>query len=377
MTVRVCFLIDELARAGTETQLLALLCRLDRRRVQPYLCLLRGQSELSRSLEPDCCPVMRLGVGSLRSLRALSAAWRFGRFLRRERIDVLQVYFSDSSYLGVPVARLAGVPAVVRTRNNLGHWLTPLHLVLGRLLNPLTDITIANCEAARTALLASEKPRPDRVIVLENGVDLERFTDVPPLRQRPMRRVGIVANLRSVKGLDIFTAAAGRVLREFPDASFHLAGEGEERDRLVSQAADLGLGDRFVLHGRITDVPGFLAGIDIAVLSSRAEGMSNAVLEYMAAGRAIVASNVGATGRLIDDGVQGLLVPPGDADTLARAIAELMRDGESARRLGAAARERAESEFSRQAMVRRFEEFYLGLAKRGQGCARASTTCAV
>src|SRR5436309_10204585 len=119
--VRVCFLIDELATAGTETQLLALVRRLDRRRVRPHLCLLRGDGAASRALEPDDCRVLRLGVRSLRSPAALAGAWRLARFLRRERIDVLQVYFPDSTYFGVPVGRLAGVPAVVRTRNNVGH----------------------------------------------------------------------------------------------------------------------------------------------------------------------------------------------------------------------------------------------------------------
>ncbi len=361
--VRVCFLIDELVKAGTETQLLALIHQLDPRRVLPFLCLLRGRSELSRSLEPDDCPVLRLGVGSLRSPRAMAAAWRLGRFLRRERIDVLQAYFPDSSYLGVPVARLAGVPFVVRTRNNVGHWQNPLHRVLGRLLNPLTTATIANCEAARQALLAAEKPNPQKVIVLENGVDLERFASVPPLTMTPLRRIGVVANLRRVKGLDVFVDAAARVARGFPDATFQVAGEGREREALLRQAGERGLGNRFRLCGSTSDIPGFLAGIDVAVLSSRAEGMPNAVLEYMAAARAIVATDVGACGRLITHNVHGLLVPAGQAEPLAGAMGELLRDGDRGRRLARTAHRRVEEEFSRQEMVGRFEEFYLRLVK--------------
>jgi glycosyltransferase involved in cell wall biosynthesis len=371
--IRVCFFIDDLSRAGTESQLLALIRELHRGKVQPYLCLLRGQGELSRSLEPADCPILRLGVGSLRSPRTLAAGWRLVQFLRHERIDVLQVYFPDSSYFGVPIARLAGVPFVIRIRNNLGHWLTPFHRFLGRMLNPLTTLTIANCEAARQALIESEKPNPERVIVLENGVDLERFEDVPPLRQVPLRRVGIVANLRPVKGLDVFVAAAARVVREFPDATFQVAGEGSEREALLRQAAEAGLGERFELCGSISDVPGFLAGIDVAVLSSRAEGMSNAVLEYMAAGRAIVATDVGANGRLIEQNVHGFLVPPGDPEVLALMICWLMRDDVTARRLARAARRRVEEEFSRQAMVRRFEGFYQRLVK-GDRCSHGCTT---
>jgi glycosyltransferase involved in cell wall biosynthesis len=111
----------------------------------------------------------------------------------------------------------------------------------------------------------------------------------------------------------------------------------------------------------VADVPSFLAGLDVAVLPSRAEGMSNAVLEYMAAGRPIVATAVGATPELLADGEHGLLVPPGDPAALAAAIGKLLRQPELARRLGAAARRRARERYSREAMVRRFEAFYASL----------------
>jgi glycosyltransferase involved in cell wall biosynthesis len=364
--VRVCFLIDELATAGTETQLLALIRRLDRRRVQPSLCLLRGESTASQALEPEDCPVLRLGVGSLRSPAMLARAWRLGRFLRRERIDVLQVYFPDSTYFGVPVGWLAGVPAIVRTRNNIGHWLTPLHRRFGRLLNAFTTATVANCEAARQALLEAERPRAQSVVVLENGVDLTRFDVIPALgeQQRAVRRVGAVANLRHVKGLDVLIEAAARLDDVHPDVTFEVAGEGPERDVLQRLIAERGLADRFRLRGSVADIPSFLSAIDVAVLPSRAEGMSNAVLEYMAAARAIVATDVGANRHLLADGACGLLVPPGDFVELAAAIGRLLGDAGLACRLGEAARRRAREQFSREAMVRRFEDFYASLAQR-------------
>jgi len=128
---RVCFLIDRLSTAGTESQLLALIRHLDRSRVTPYLCLLDGEDASSRALEPADCPVLRLGVKSLHHLRTIRQAALFRRFLRREQIDVLQVYFPDSTYFGVPIARLAGVRHIVGTRFNLGYWMTPLHRWLG------------------------------------------------------------------------------------------------------------------------------------------------------------------------------------------------------------------------------------------------------
>jgi glycosyltransferase involved in cell wall biosynthesis len=359
--VRVCFLIDELARAGTETQLLALIRHLDRQRVEPYLVLLCGDRASSRELEPEDCPVWRLGLTALRRPAALVQAVRFARFLRRERIDVLQAYFPDSSYFGLPLAWLAGVPHRLRTRNNLGHWLTPLHRLLGRLLNAFATQSLTNCEAARQALQEAERPRPDSVIVLENGVDAERFRSVPPLAARAVgdpARVGVVANLRPVKGLDLLIEAAAQLVPHHPAVTFQVAGAGELRQALEQDIRARGLTEQFTLLGAVADVPRFLAGLDVAVLCSRAEGMPNAVLEYMAAGRAIVATAVGATPELIEDGVHGLLVPPGDAASLAGALTRLLRDPDLARRLGAAARRRALKRYSRAAMVRRFEDFY-------------------
>ncbi|MFO0881182.1 MAG: glycosyltransferase [Gemmataceae bacterium] len=358
--VRVCFLIDELATAGTETQLLALIRHLDRSRVTPYLVLLRGEQPASRALEPDSCPVLRLGVGSLRHPATVFRAWRFVQFLWRERIDVVQAYFPDSSYFGVPVSWLAGVRYRIRTRNNIGHWMTPLHRRLGRALNRLTTRTIANCAAARDALVRDEQTPNERVVVMENGVDLDRFLAIPPLRETGST-VGAVANLRPVKGLDVLVEAARMLRDSHPQATFQVAGEGEARPALEQQIQAADLGGRFRLPGAQRDVPGFLGQLDVAVLSSRAEGMSNAVLEYMAAGRPIVATATGATPDLLRDGVDGLLVPPGDAAALAGAIGRLLTDRDLARRLGDSARARVAARFSRAAMVQRFEQFYLDL----------------
>src|SRR5262249_11966606 len=143
----------------------------------------------------------RLGVGSLARPSTLMKWWRFSNWLKAEKVDVLQAYFPDSSYFGVTAAWRAAVPHRIRTRNNLGHWLTPLHRRFGRWLNRLTTTTIANCAAARDALIAAEAPASESVVVLENGVDLERFLAVPALLATAPAApvIGAVANLRPVK----------------------------------------------------------------------------------------------------------------------------------------------------------------------------------
>jgi glycosyltransferase involved in cell wall biosynthesis len=367
--VRVCFLIDDLSLAGTETQLVRLIERLPREVVKPCLCLLRAGRH-SAGLEPRSCPVLRLGVRSLHQPGTVVRILELARFLRRERIEVLQVYFPDSTYVGVAAARLAGVPHVVRVRNNLNPATTPVHRVLGRLCNRLVSRTATNCEAGRRSLLAGDYLPPRSVVVLENGVDLERFLDIPlpagDAVQRGPRRVGVVANLRPVKALDVFVRAAAQIVDHYPGVRFEIVGEGPQRAALEELARSSGLGGRLVLRGSIKDIAGFLAGLDVAVLCSRSEGMSNALLEYMAAGRAIVATAVGAAPQLLENEIHGLLVPPEDPAALAGALKRLLGDPRLASRLGTDARQRVRRQFSREAMLKRFETFFVNLAGRGK-----------
>jgi glycosyltransferase involved in cell wall biosynthesis len=364
--LRVCFLIDRLSTAGTESQLLSLLRHLDRRRVAPMLCLLRGNDAESAALEPDACPVIRLDVRSLHHPGTLIKALRFASFLRRQGVDVMQVYFPDSTNFGVTVARLAGIPHVVRTRFNLGYWMTSLDRWLGRFHSLLVDATVTNCDACRDTVIEDEWAAPESVLVVENGVDLARFLSIAPPQlaassARP-RRIGMVANLRPVKDPQLFVEAARRLVQRYRDLEFRVAGEGELRAPLERLIAEHGLQNRFQLLGRVSDIPAFLSEVDLAVLCSRSEGCSNALLEYMAAGRAICATAVGGTRQLIEDGVHGLLVPPGDAEQLAGALGRLLDEPTLAGELAAAARERVAHRYDASRRARRYEDLYERLA---------------
>jgi glycosyltransferase involved in cell wall biosynthesis len=371
--LRVCFLIDRLNRAGTESQLVALIRNLNRSRISPFLCLLDGQDAISRSLEPENCPVIRLGIRSLHHPRTLKKAWQFVRFLKRERIHLLQVYFPDSTYFGALLARLADVPHVIQMRNDLGYWRSAVDYRLGSLYKRLVDHTVANCEVCAQAARFVEKIPKDSITVLENGVDIERFSgiaDLAPTWSAPMR-IGAVANLRPVKNLELLVRAAAQLTHQHPLVHFVIAGDGELRATLEVQIRQFGLEGRFVLQQSVADIPAFLDTLHVAVLSSQSEGMSNALLEYMAAGRAIVATAVGANGQVIEHGVHGLLVPPNDQGAMVQALDFMLRHPAEAARMGAAARERVEKHYSRQAMVQRFEQFYLSLGN-GSGAASRS-----
>lgn len=360
--VRVCFVIDRLSRAGTETQLLGLLRHVNRDRVQPSLCLLNGTDSDSRALLPSDCPTLDLALTRLASPAAARAAARLAAFWRRHRVDVVQTYFLDSTYFAGPLARLCGVRHVVRVRNNAGYWLTGRHRWLGRLAGQVASVTLTNSAAARDAVQRAEGLTPARIRVIENGVDVERFAALrPPAMDASIVRVGAVANLRPVKNVDGLIRVATDLCRNDDRVRFAVAGDGDERASLADQIRNAGLGDRFVLRGSVPDVAGFLGGIDVAVLPSHSESMSNALLEYMAAGRAIVATDVGANARLVRHGRDGLIVPPGDDLALGAAVRQFIREPGLAQAMGAGARQRAAAEFSRTSMVERFETFFESL----------------
>jgi glycosyltransferase involved in cell wall biosynthesis len=323
-------------------------------------------------------------VRKLFGLHAAKAALRLRRFWRQHRPDIAQIYFLDSAYFGVPIARVCGVRKVVRVRNNLGYWLTRRHRILNRLFRPWVDVTLTNSDAGREQLLA-EGLTPERIAVVENGVDMasgsregagnrESSDDswLPAAAPSASLMIGCVANLRPVKNIAGLLRAAKIVCDRLPTARFAVAGGGEQRAELEALKESLGLGDRFTFLGPVTDVPAFLRGVSIAVLPSLSEGMSNAVLEYMAAGKAVVATDVGANRAVLGDA--GVIVPPADDAALADAILNLLNNPAEVLRLGAAARARAEERYSRAAMCRRFEAFYRGLVHGGKNPASPSNT---
>ena len=164
-----------------------------------------------------------------------------------------------------------------------------------------------------------------------------------------------------MKNIDGLMRAAKGALEHFPQLRFGSPAM-VKRAELERLHAELGLGDRFVLRGSVADVAGFLRSVDVAVLPSHSEGMSNAPLEYMAAGRAVIATNVGANSTLVRHGKDGLIVSPKDERALVEAIRELIANPLRAAGYGASARKRVEAEYSRDAMRKRFEAFYRRLA---------------
>jgi glycosyltransferase involved in cell wall biosynthesis len=320
--------------------------------------------------EPSVFPLL----GSLLRPNTFRQIARIAELIR-ERGCVL-VHGTDfvTNFLGVCAARLAGVPSLV-SRVDMGHLrpgFGPWHRRLEKLVSQQADAVCANAEAVRRLCIEEEGCRPENVSVVKNGIDLGRFDKLAaaPL-QAPVPDgdplVVVVANLWPVKGHRLLLEAIRLMREEVPRARFLLVGDGPERALLEARIAARGLEETVFLLGTRYDVPALLARAHAFCLPSRGEGLSNALMEAMAAGLPAIATDVGGNAELVEDGATGFIVPPFDAHALAARLSDLLTDRERARRMGAAARRKASDELSLFAMSEGYRNLYCRILDRHIG----------
>lgn len=304
---------------------------------------------------------------------------QLGALFRVVRPDLLHLHGYRAAWLGRIASRLAGGHRQLVSIHNFppaGPAAAPARWLLARGEGALARHTAAFVtvsEALKQNTVAQLGLPADRVHVIYNAVDLSRFKVVSdPSRIRrelglpqSVQLVGTAARLCPDKGLDVLVAAARRVLAIRPDTLFVVAGDGPEAASLLRLVNTLGLTGRVRFLGFRADMPRFLAALDVFVLPSRREGLSIAVLEAMAVGRAIVASNVGGIPELLGHNERGRLVPPGDAASLATAITRLLDDEVSRRRLGQKALDHVSRHFGVPTMVASVESLYESILNQG------------
>ncbi len=373
---KVFYLVDSLNVGGTETQAVELARRISMAGYDVTLGCLLAQGPLSQRLHGTAVQVVEFHPkGGIDSPAGLYQLLRLSWFLRRGKFDVVHTHDLWSNLLGVPAARLAGVKAIVSSRRDLAHfdWYQGKRRTWLRRIQNLSDIVLANATPIRDALIAEDGFAPEKLRVIHNGIDIERFHTgrdrdhlFPGVGDGHL--VALVGNMHTdVKGHPWLIASAPAVIRQFPSTRFVLAGDGERRPDFERQVAKLGLERNFLFLGRRADIPEILACCDSAVLPSRAEGLPNAVLEYMAAGLPVIVSRVGGNVELVEDGVTGLLVPPEDSAALSAALLKFLVDPDLAQRLAKNAQELVIRNFSFDRLVRDVDALYNELLPRRGG----------
>lgn len=371
---KVFFLLDSLNVGGTETQAVELATRLDPVRYDVTLGCLRTRGPLLEKLTGSAVDLREFyPKGGFDSPGGIYQMLRLAMFLRRGRFQIVHTHDLYANLLGIPAAVLARVPVIISSQRDLAHldlYRTRRRVWLRRLQN-LSTALLTNANAVRDAVAAEKRIAASKIRVIYNGVDLERFSAkthdrswlAPNAAQE--KWIVLVGNMHSdVKGHPCLIAAAEAVAREIPGVRFVLAGDGAQRQNFERQVAQLGLQNNFLFLGRRDDVPRLLACCDIAVLPSKAEGLPNAVLEYLAAGLPMVASRVGGNAEIVQDGETGLLVQAEDPSALAEALLRLLRDPGFAVNLGNRGREYVTSQFSFRRMIENTDQLYSELLRQ-------------
>jgi glycosyltransferase involved in cell wall biosynthesis len=270
----------------------------------------------------------------------------------------------------VPVARLGGAPVVIASIRDCGDILKPWQRWLQKVVCRLADCVLVNADAIRETLI-TQGYRPENIAVIRNAIAQPQAATIAAgagIREElgltpsaPL--VMVLSRLNRMKGVEYFLEAATTVAAKLPQTRFLIVGDGANRQELQNRASALGLDGKIVFTGFRTDVPRLLSEVSLSVLPSLSEGLSNTLLESMAAGVPVVATWVGGNPEIIEDGVSGLLVPPRDSATLANAMITVLENPGLASGFGAAGRRRIAQVFSLERSVGEIELLYQSLVE--------------
>jgi glycosyltransferase involved in cell wall biosynthesis len=309
-------------------------------------------------------PVLPLAISSFRSPSALRAVGVLGRYVRQNGIQLLHTFDPPSTLWGVPTGRLFRIPVVLSSQRGARSLRSHAKRRLARLTDRLADGIVVNSLAVRDGLVREDRVPSSRIHLCYNGIDLDRFhaRRQPPPPEGPVV-IAFIGVLRREKGLATLLEAVERLRLSEREIRLRLIGWGPESDSLKQQSRALGIDKICSFDPAAGNVEEVLRGVDIFVLPSLSESLSNSLMEAMACGCAVVASRVGGNPELVQDNVTGLLFKPGDSAGLAAMLQALASDRALRERLGVNAAETIRAGFGSAhaaAVMGRIYDSFLG-----------------
>ncbi|TWT84967.1 putative glycosyltransferase EpsF [Planctomycetes bacterium CA13] len=357
--LRCLFVITSMPVGGAETLLVNLMRRMDPAVMVPEVACLKEAGPLGEQIADEFSLHTDLLSGKY-DLRILP---RLIRLMRKRQIDVVvTVGAGDKMFWGRMAAKLAGVPVIASALHSTG-WPDGVGR-LNRTLTRVTDAFIAVADSHGEFLRDFEHFPAEKVHVIRNGIDCDRFKPNDQARSTLLSElglapdtaiIGIVAALRSEKNHEMFVRAAGKTSQRNPNAHWVIIGDGPERSTIERVRDELNLNDRVHLLGTRHDTPELVAAMDVFALSSLNEASPVSILEALACGVPVVATDVGSVSESVVNGETGYLVPSKDVDAMAEVISRLLECTDQAKRMGKQGRERVLETGSLTAMVRGYE----------------------
>lgn len=362
--IRILQLLQGLAIGGIERMVLDLVFACPPPAFETRFCTFDREGQLAREVTERGMPIHhRKRRGGLDARFVLYLAG----ILRRHRVRILHAHNATAFFYGAAAATLSPETRFLYTEHDRA-FPTPwrergLHALLARRVDAVVTVS----SALRDNLVRYEAFRRDRVHVIKNGVRLRpaesnraTMREALALGDRPT--AGIIARIAPVKNHELLLHAWKRVVEGIPDAILLVVGNGSQEPRVRSLAEELGLGGAVRFLGFRLDIPEILQALDLFVLSSSSEGLSLTLLEAEAAGLPIVATRVGGNPEVVADGRSGILVPSGEPEPLAGALARLLQDPALRARMGAEGRDLYRAQFTLDSMVRGYQRLYRRLA---------------
>lgn len=358
-------IIDSLAMGGAERQAVELLLGIDRKKYDLCLLTFRTESPLRERLIDGGIRVIEIKMSKgFYSPGSLLAMFKLARLMKKMKVKIVQTYGFYSTVPGVIAAKIAGIPVIICCRGHMNDCLPPSKVAAEKFLWRFCDKIVPNAEAIKKDLIASGVPAK-KLVVIHNGINFNDFE--PVLNKQGSHKqdlVGMIANFRKEKDHKTFFEAAKIVLKTNRSVKFILIGSGNLMEELKRYAVALGIREDVIFLGNKygQELTEALRSLSISVLTSESEGISNSILESMAAGIPVISTSVGGMSEAIEDGVSGYLIPPKRPDILAGKITYLLENKDIAAKMGKNGSDKIRKEFNNKLLVFRFEDLYERMA---------------
>lgn len=362
--INILHVISKLPVGGVENQLLLTLKNYDRTKLNPFVCSLLDKGEIGEEIEKTGIEVV-----SLKKLKH-RFDWTIVRdiynLIKRKNIKIVRTHQYHANLYGRLAAWLAKVPCIVASVHNVYTIDRKLHRrIINRFLARLTDRVVAVSETVKKDILKYDGLHEDKVMVIYNGIDTGRFSDIDGniIRKEfnisyDVPVIGTIGRLTFQKGYRYLIEALSKIKERFQGIILLIVGDGLMKQELQNYASTLGLNKNVIFTGYRRDIPALLAAMDVFVLPSLWEGLPNALLEAMGAGKPIIATDIPPIREVINSEKSGILIPPKDSNTLASSIKSLLVNKTFALTLGKNAQMRAFSNFNIETTVSKYMELF-------------------
>lgn len=358
----------ELDLGGSERQMALIARALDRTTFSPIVGCFRPSGLRTRELETAGIPIKQFPIYSFLSLATPTNAWNLARFIRSRGIALVHTFDYPLTAFAIPVTRALTNAIAVSSQRSHRELIPPPFRPLVRITDHLASAVVVNCDYVRRHLESDEKVPPARIHLCYNGIDLDEFRAADTNRPNSLPPhslvIGSACALRPEKSLSDLLHAFAQVHRIHPQTKLAIVGSGPELPALESLACSLSILDHCVFEPATRQVATWLRAMDIFVLPSRSEALSNSLMEAMACGCCALASNTGGNPELIENSKTGLLFDTRNVAALAAALDTLIRDPALRQRLAAAAACRIREQFSIRVSADRMAEIYTELIDR-------------